>query len=102
MVLLELECGDVDWIGLPLDKDKWIHLVNAVINLLVPQHAVSSGYTIVGLSSSVQINRVSKIVKFSYKILVTLYKTTRHHVVNDGDLPKLRSLQESYPINSFG
>jgi hypothetical protein len=28
--------GDVDWIGLALDRDKWRALVKAVINLQVP------------------------------------------------------------------
>jgi hypothetical protein len=28
--------GDVDWIGLAQDKDRWRALVNSVINLRVP------------------------------------------------------------------
>jgi hypothetical protein len=30
-----LGCGDVDWIGLAEDKDKWRVLVNAVMKLWV-------------------------------------------------------------------
>jgi hypothetical protein len=33
--LLEIGWGDVDWIGLARDRDKWRALVNAVMNLRV-------------------------------------------------------------------
>jgi hypothetical protein len=33
---VEIEWGDVDWIGLAQDKKKWRALVNAVVNLRVP------------------------------------------------------------------
>jgi hypothetical protein len=36
MVLLDIGCGGVDWIGLAQDRDKWRALVNAVMNLRVP------------------------------------------------------------------
>jgi hypothetical protein len=36
MDLLDIGWGDVDWIGLALDRDKWRALVNAVMNLRVP------------------------------------------------------------------
>jgi hypothetical protein len=36
MDLLEIGCGDVDWIGLAQDRDKCRALVNAVMNLRVP------------------------------------------------------------------
>jgi hypothetical protein len=36
MDLLEIVWGDVDWIGLAEDSDKWRALVNAIMNLLVP------------------------------------------------------------------
>jgi hypothetical protein len=36
MDLLEIGWGDVDWIGLAQDRDKWRALVNAVMNLRVP------------------------------------------------------------------
>jgi hypothetical protein len=36
MDLLELEWGDVDWIGLIQDKNKWRALVNSVLNIRVP------------------------------------------------------------------
>jgi hypothetical protein len=32
----EVGWGDVDWIGLAQDRDKWRALVNTVMNLLVP------------------------------------------------------------------
>jgi hypothetical protein len=36
MDLQKVECGDVDWIGLALDRDRWLALVSAVMNLRVP------------------------------------------------------------------
>jgi hypothetical protein len=59
--LLEIGWGGVDWIGLAQDRNKWRALVNAVMNLWVPQKAgkLSSGYIIGGLSSSSQFHTVS-------------------------------------------
>jgi hypothetical protein len=61
MDLLEIGWGGLDWIDLAQDRDKWIALVNAVMNLRVPKHAgkLSSDYIICGLSSSSQSHRVS-------------------------------------------
>jgi hypothetical protein len=36
MDLVEVEWGDVDWIGLAQDRDRWRALVNSVLNLRVP------------------------------------------------------------------
>jgi hypothetical protein len=36
MDLVEMGCGDVDWIGLAQDRDRWRALVNSVLNLRVP------------------------------------------------------------------
>jgi hypothetical protein len=36
MDLVEVGCGDVDWIGLAQDTDRWRALVNSVLNLWVP------------------------------------------------------------------
>jgi hypothetical protein len=33
--ILKIGCGDVDWIGLAQDRDKWRALVNAVMSLRV-------------------------------------------------------------------
>jgi hypothetical protein len=54
MELREVGWGDVDWIGLAQDRDRWRALMNAVMNLLVPKNAgkLSSGFTTGGFSSS--------------------------------------------------
>jgi hypothetical protein len=51
----------VDWIGLAQDRNRWRALVNLVLNLWVPWNAgkLSSGLASSGLSSSVQLHRVS-------------------------------------------
>jgi hypothetical protein len=36
MDLLKLEWGDMEWIGLAQDSDRWRALVNSVLNLQVP------------------------------------------------------------------
>jgi hypothetical protein len=37
--LVEVGWGDVDWIGLAQDRDRWRALVNSLLNLRVPQNA---------------------------------------------------------------
>jgi hypothetical protein len=61
MTLGEVGWGDVDWIGLAQDRNRWRALVNSVLNLRVPLNAgkLSSGLTSSGLSSNVQLHRVS-------------------------------------------
>jgi hypothetical protein len=61
LYLVEIEWGGVVWIGLLQDRDKWRALVNAVMNLRVPQNVgkLSSGYTTGELSISAQLHRVS-------------------------------------------
>jgi hypothetical protein len=63
MDLGEVGWGDVDWIGLAKDRNRWTTLVNSVLNLRVPWNAgkLSSGLTSSGLSSSVQLHRVSSL-----------------------------------------
>jgi hypothetical protein len=61
MDLVEVGWGDVDWIGLAQDRDRWRTLVNSVLNLWFPLNAgkLSSIQTIRDLSSSAQLHRIS-------------------------------------------
>jgi hypothetical protein len=61
MDLGEIEWGDVDWIGLAHDRNRWRALVNAVMNLRVPGNAgkLSSSCATGGLSSGTELHRVS-------------------------------------------
>jgi hypothetical protein len=53
--------GDVEWIGLAQERNRWRVLANSVMNLRVPHNAgtLSSVLTICGLSSSAWLHRVS-------------------------------------------
>jgi hypothetical protein len=64
MDLLELGWGDVDWIGLARDTNKWRALVNSVLNLQVQYNAwkLSSVLTNGGLSSGAQLHRLGSLV----------------------------------------
>jgi hypothetical protein len=58
MDLGDVRWGNVDWIGLVQDRNRWRALVNSVLNLRRPRNAekLSSGLTSGGLSSSVQLH----------------------------------------------
>jgi hypothetical protein len=56
MDLEEVGWGDVDWIGLTQDRNRWRALINSVLNLRVPWNA---GKLSSGLSISVQLHGVS-------------------------------------------
>jgi hypothetical protein len=43
MDLLEVGWGDVDWVGLAKDRNRWRALVNSVLNLRVPWNAGKHG-----------------------------------------------------------
>jgi hypothetical protein len=59
--LHEVGWGDVDWIGLAQDRNRWRALVNSVLNLRVSYNPAKllSGLTTGGLSSSAQLHIVS-------------------------------------------
>jgi hypothetical protein len=50
MDLVEVGWGDVDWIGLAQDRDKWRALVNSVLNL----HSVISHERIIFIITAVK------------------------------------------------
>jgi hypothetical protein len=60
MDLGEMGWGDVDWIGLTQDRNRWRTLVNFVLNHQVSQNAgkPSSGLITGGISSSAQLHIV--------------------------------------------
>jgi hypothetical protein len=57
----EVGWGDVDWIGLAKNRNRWRAIVNSVLILRVPRNAgkLSSGLTSSGLSGSAQLHTVS-------------------------------------------
>jgi hypothetical protein len=61
MDLGEVGWGDVDWIGLAQDRNRWGAVVNSVLSLRAQLNAgkISSGLTSSGLSGSAQLHRVS-------------------------------------------
>jgi hypothetical protein len=61
MDLGEVEWGDMDWIDLGQDRNRWRALVNSVLNLLVPQNAekLSNVLTTGCLSISAHLDTVS-------------------------------------------
>jgi hypothetical protein len=61
MHLGEMGWGDVDWIGVVQDRNRWRALVDSVLNLWVPENdgELSSVLTTGGLSSGAQLQRVS-------------------------------------------
>jgi hypothetical protein len=62
MDLREIGWGDVDWIGVVQDRDKWRNFVKTAMNLRVSLNAVklSSGLITGGLSSGAQLHRLSE------------------------------------------
>jgi hypothetical protein len=60
MVLVEVGWGDVKWVGLAQDRDRWRALVNSILNLRVPYNAgkLSSFQTTRDVSSSAQLHGV--------------------------------------------
>jgi hypothetical protein len=56
MDLGEVGWGDVDWIDLTQDRNRWRALVNWVLNLRVPWNA---GKLSSGLSSSAELHRIN-------------------------------------------
>jgi hypothetical protein len=61
MHLVEVGWGDVEWIGLAQDRNRWRALVNSVLNLRVPYNAgkLSSVQTTIDLLSSADLHGVS-------------------------------------------
>jgi hypothetical protein len=66
--------GDVDWIGLAKDRNRWRAVVNSILNLWVSCNAgkLSSDLTSSGLSSSVQLHIVSQLVRL-YSVPISVF-----------------------------
>ena len=58
----EVGCGDMDWIGVVQDRDRWGALVNAAMNLRVPQKAGNflTGWKLVSFSRRTVLHGVNK------------------------------------------
>jgi hypothetical protein len=69
MDLVQVGWGDVDWIGLAQDRDRWRTLLNSVFNLRVPLNAgkVSGVQTARTLSSSAQLHGVNLLVDLHHQ-----------------------------------
>jgi hypothetical protein len=95
----EVGWGDMDWIDLAQDRNRWRALVNSVLNLRVPWNTgkVSSGITSSGLSSRAQLHRViwlhndkENSLRYLYTTLSTLYtnvRTTSHLMSSEINAP---------------
>jgi hypothetical protein len=57
MDLGEVGWGDVDWVGLAQDRNRWRALANSVLNLRVPRNAGKLLSDHLVASSSVQLHR---------------------------------------------
>jgi hypothetical protein len=53
---IRMDYGEMDWIGLAQDRNRWRALVNSVLNLWDPRNA---GKLSSGLSSSAQLHIIS-------------------------------------------
>jgi hypothetical protein len=87
MDLVEMGWGDVDWIGLAQDRDRWRALVNSVLNLRVPSNAgkLSSVLTTRDLWSSVQLQGVN----MGSNLHALASPPTRRNIIAEG--PKRRA-----------
>jgi hypothetical protein len=82
MILGEVGWGDVDWIGLVQDMNRWRALVNSVLNLRVPPPSVSglSGKCgILNLSNTYgSLQPVTRIALTFFLFLPTLFRISSH------------------------
>jgi hypothetical protein len=95
MDLVEVGWGDVDWIGLAQDRDRWRALVNSVLNLRVPYNVgkLRSVLTTRDLSSSARLCREREMVNVE---ILERFQSKALRMITDAPWYVMNALLRSY------